>query len=318
MCSPQINSNRNLPEVGHLRQARALARSNPGSEAIIKQNNGNYSVVPLTPEDVAKVRNTAASDFPPNNIEFMIQENNGSNEVVINDNASFLNRAKSQTLNGVEFIQQEGITLINDADRARTNVMITIDTLYNNLSDRNNNYVVGGRGESSFDPTRGVSNVDCSGLLNEVFKESGINLPYMTTANLDTYIKNGTGVLRQNNNAASIKYGDVINYPPQGRSSGHVMIAAGEPIPVTRNNQLVGYRLNTFDSSPDNSGTRRVEGGRAPQMGTRGAGFREIFLFVDSSGKPTALNTMGNESRTGGYHGGVRVGSLKDNLNLSR
>ena len=56
MCSPQINGNRNvnLPEVGHLREARALARSNPGSEAIVKQNNGNYSVVPLKPEDIAE------------------------------------------------------------------------------------------------------------------------------------------------------------------------------------------------------------------------------------------------------------------------
>lgn len=320
MCSPQINGNRNinLPEVRHLREARALARSNPGSEAIVKQNNGNYSVVPLKPEDVARVRNTASSNFAPNNVEFMVQGNNGSNEVVINDNASFFNRAKSQALNGVEFVREEGRALLNDADKARTNIMTTIDTLYNNLSDRNNNYVFGGRGDRNFDPNRGVSNVDCSGLLNEVFKKSGVNIPYMSTEALDTYIKNGTGVLTQNNNAASIKYGDVINYPPQGRSSGHVMIAAGEPVPVTRNNQLIGYRLNTFDSSPDNSGTRRAEGGSAPQMGARGAGFREIFLFVDSSGKPTGLNTMGHEARTGGYHGGVRVGSLKENLNLSR
>ena len=315
MCVSGINN-----PIGRdlgLREARALARSTNGSEAIVKQSNGDYSVVQLRPEDEAKVRTIGESDFPPTNVEFMLQNDN-SNQVVINPNTSYFNQAKSEVLNGVEFVQEEGTALINNADRARTNVMTTIDTLYNNLTDRNNNYVLGGRGESSFDSQSGVSNVDCSGLLNEVFKESGVNIPYMTTGTLDTYIRNGQGVLRESNNAATIKYGDVINYPAHGKSSGHVMIAAGKPEPVTRDGQLVGYKLNTFDSSSDNSGTRRAQGGTGAQMGTRGAGFREIFLFVDPAGRITGLNNMGNERRSGGYHEGVRVGTLKDDVRLTR
>lgn len=289
--------------VDSLIEARKIARQNQGSEVIIEQANGNYTVTKLTPEEMNKVKDIKNANFTPSKVEFMMENENGENNVVINPNASFLDRAQSKATNGLEIV-----------DNARKNIMNTITTLVDNLTDRNNDYVWGGR--TDFDPEKGISNVDCSGLLNSVFRESGLKVPDMTTEDLDTYIKNGQGILRQDNNASKIKYGDVINYPPQGKKTGHVMIAAGIPEPVVRNGQIVGYKLLTFDSAPDNSGSRRLEGKKQPELGRKGAGYREIFLFTDKNGMVTGLNTMGSESKTGGYHGGVRIGVLKDNIKV--
>jgi cell wall-associated NlpC family hydrolase len=309
MCVP-ISNTQPIRRDLDLREARDVARANTGSEAIVKQSNGDYSVVQLTPEDTAKARNIESANFSPNKVEFLLE---GNNDVIINKNASFFDRSKSKLTNGLEDLEDGANTVINKANNVRKDMMNTIETLVDNISDKTNNYVWGGRGDKSFDPEKGISNVDCSGLLNEVFKEAGVNIPYMSTEGLDTYIKNGQGVLRENSNASTIKYGDVINYPPIGKSSGHVMIAAGEPEAVTRNGRIVGYKLNTFDSSPDGTGTRRADSG-SRAFGTRGAGFREIFLFTDNSGKVTGLNTLGQESTRGGYHTGVRIGTLKDNF----
>jgi len=299
-------------------EARALARSNEGSEVIVKQKNGDYSVVQLKPEDVSSINNKGSAIFSPTNVEFVMQKTDRSNEVLINSNASFLDRGKSKVVNGYESAVEIGNKVVNSADKARKNIMGTIDTLLNNITDKTNDYVWGGRGEKNFNPNAGISNVDCSGLLNGVFNSSGINIPYMTTSDLDTYIKEGKGVLRESNNAATIKYGDVINYPPAGSKTGHVMIAAGEPVPVIRNNKLVGYKLNIFDSSSDGSGSRKASGKKQAEIGSSGAGFRELFLFVDSSGKVTGLNNMGVENKVNAYHSGVRIGTLKDNVRLSK
>ncbi len=312
-----------------LREARALARRTEGSEVIVQQPNKDYSVLRMNPADVNQARHIEDANFDANKVEFIIEGNNGVSEVIINPEADFFDIAKSKGLNTLENIQDvsttaleniQGVantalenvqdvanTAMSNIDKARTNVMTTITTLFENLTDKTNNYVWGGR--ANMDAGKGVSNVDCSGLVNQVFKDSGITIPDMTTGTLDTYIRGGKGVLRQNNDASTIKPGDIINYPPKGNpNGGHVMIAAEEPRKVNG-----GYMLLTFDSSPD-GGTRRADSGA--ELGSRGAGYREIFLKTDSSGRVTGLSTQG--SPNGPMKRNVTIGSIKDDVKLSK
>lgn len=358
MCAPNINNSIVGRNIDTLVEARRLARQTPGSEAIIEQSNGDYTVVKLTPEEETRVRNIGNSTFEPSKVEFMMQKPNGRSEVVINPNASFLDRAQSRATNaydstveivqqgqqllnegiqqgqqildqgiqqgreminnGIQSVREMGNNLLTRGDQARQNMMNTISTLVDNLTDANNDYVWGGRGANAFNPERGISNVDCSGLVSGVMQRAGLNVDSMTTTTIDTAIRDGRGVLRQNNNASQMKPGDIINYPPGGRfnRTGHVMIATEAPKPVIRDGQTVGYRVMTFDSAPDNSGSRRAN--NDPEFGRRGAGYREIFLFTDSSGNVTGLNTMGSESRGPGtgYHDRVRIGTVKDDVQL--
>lgn len=327
MCV-QITGSSPIGRDLNLRDARALARRTQGSEAIVKQSNGDYSVVPLNPQDLNKAKNIESANFSPSNIEFMIEGDSGNNNVVINPNASFFNRKKSEGLNGLEIAQDVGSGIVarvdgavdnllnrsgrvaTNGDKARANVMDKINVLFENLTDKNNSYVFGGR--TNLNTNTGVSNVDCSGLVNQIFKQAGITIPDMTTEGLDAYIRDGKGVLRENTNAGTIKPGDVINYPPRGNpNGGHVMIAASEPRRVLT---PPGYMVTVFDSSPDGSGTRRAANGA--ELGSSGAGYREIFLATDKNGRVTGLNTMGDTRGT--LKNNVRIGTIKDDVQLNR
>lgn len=347
MCSPSINNPIVARNVDSLVEARRIARQNPGSEAIIEQQNGDYTVVKLTPEEESRVRNIDNSNFEPSKVEFLMQKPNGKSEVVINPNASFLDRQQSRATNvydssveivqqgqqmidqgiqqgkemintGIQNVREIGNNLLSRGDQVRRNMMSTITTLVNNLTDSNNEYRLRDKGPTTFNPERGISITDCSGLVSGVLSRAGLNFPTMSTALIDTTIRDGKNGLMQNNNVSQMKEGDIINYPSGGpyNNSGHVMIATGKPTPVTRDGQVVGYKVMTFDSSPDNSGSRRTEVGA--ELGRRGAGYREIFLFTDPSGNVTGLNTMGSESRRAGtgYHDRVRIGTVRDDVQL--
>ncbi|MFN8672604.1 MAG: C39 family peptidase [Candidatus Sericytochromatia bacterium] len=90
-----------IGKTNSLHDARELARKNSGNEAIIKNNDGSYSVQKLTIKETNNIESKADANFGPSVVEFSL-EKNGKEEIIINPNTTFINKLESKTVNAQE------------------------------------------------------------------------------------------------------------------------------------------------------------------------------------------------------------------------
>jgi cell wall-associated NlpC family hydrolase len=310
MCVTRISTTPIASNIESLEQARNIAKNHQGSEVITKDRNGNYSVTELKPSDVDKTINQKGSNFSPQSVEFSIQKTNGSSSTLINTNAKFTDKARSELLNVKENAIELGHKINETYEEVKETFIDNTEKLFDNLTKKTsaNKYVKGGE---VVDVNKGVVQADCSGFVLNMFEKAGMDLTKtdMTAADIGKYIRDGKGFLTQVKKASDVKPTDVITFDkdPKDKAwyTGHVMVAVSTPKPIyDSKNKVIGYNVDIIDS------TSVAHGNDNRSKAKSGAGFGTISFSVDKSGNIASF--YWGKDFTGKQHShNVTVGAIK-------
>lgn len=312
MCT-RVSSSSIASNVNTLAQAREISRKHQGSEVITKEKNGTYSVHELNTNDVGRVANQKGSDFEPKAVEFSIQKQDNTSATVINHNAKFTDKARSELLNLKETAIEFGQKVDHKIEEIKEAFIDNTEKLFDNLTKTkgtNNKYVKGGE---DVDLSQGKVQADCSGFVLKMFEKAGMDLTKtdMTAADIGKYIRDGKGFLKETTKAGSIKPTDVITFDksPSEKKwyTGHVMVAVSTPKPIfdpKDSKKIIGYNVDIVDS------TSAAHGNDTRGKGKSGAGFGTISFSVGKNGDIGSF--FWGKDMTGKKHDtNVTVGTMK-------
>lgn len=277
-----------------IERARQIAAKNAGSEAIVKQEDGSFSVYKINQQDASNVIKRDFSSYDANVVEFSMAKKGAPDKRI----------AATQPQTATAVIKAPP----SNNEAARTAIVSNANLLLENVdkNPKGSKYVLGG---GKVDIAGGVSNADCSHLINELYNKSGVNIPYMTAKDLGSYIRGGKGVLRAEKKAENVRPGDIITFDIPGKKgfTGHVLMATGTPQPIVRDNKIVGYNLEVIDSTSSRHGG---DDDRSKRRGDTGVGKGIISFGVDAKGNINSA--YWKDDLTGKkYTKNVSVGTLK-------
>lgn len=129
MCSISTQNNL-IGRANTLEQAREIAKKNDGNEVITREKDGNYTVTKLDDSEVNKVEQKPAAEFGASVIEFALKQTTGSDKIITNKNASFVNKAISK-YQGSQFdkvVEKTGEEINNVVQKANKGINNAIDT----------------------------------------------------------------------------------------------------------------------------------------------------------------------------------------------
>lgn len=307
MCMTRINTPAIANNIDSLSSARDVARKNKGSEVIVKDNKGNYSVHQLNPKDVDNIVKTKGGSIDPKGFEFVIEKQGGSNAILINKNADIFDKARSEIVSVNEKVSSK-------YEEVKEAFIDNAEKLFDNITGnkgKHNDYVKGGE---TVDISVGKVKADCSGFVQTMFEKSGITLKNedMNAATIGKLIRDGKGPLKQITKASDIKPTDIITFDKNKGDkkwwSGHVMVSISTPRPIydpKNGSKVIGYNVDIADStsSAHSNDTRN----RATNTG---AGTGTISFSVKPDGTIKDF-FWGQNLSMAKYNNNVTVGTLK-------
>lgn len=304
MCIGKINTPAIASNIESLTDARNIARKTKGTEVIVKDNRGNYSVHQLNPKDVDNIVKTKGGSVDPKGFEFVVEKSDGKSEILINKNAGIFDTARSQIVTANEKItgkyEEVKEAFIDNAEKLFKNITGNRGT--------QNDYVKGGE---TVDIKLGKVKADCSGYVQTMFEQSGIKLKNedMNAATIGKLIRDGKGPLKQISKASDIKPTDVITFDKNKGDrrwwSGHVMVAVSAPRPIyDSKNKITGYNVDITDS------TSSAHSNDNRNKSNSGAGTGTISFSVKPDGTIKEF-FWGQNLSMSRYNNNVTVGTLK-------
>lgn len=110
-----------------LEKAREIAKKNDGNEFITREKDGTYTVTKLDDSEINKVEQKPSAEFGASVIEFSLKQNSGSDKIITNKNASFVNKAISKYQGSsldkvIENLEQKTEKVVEDAKKTAEEV----------------------------------------------------------------------------------------------------------------------------------------------------------------------------------------------------